>query len=457
MLDYIKNKTIFANKYHTHSEAVIISCYCNSEKSPYRLAAFHTWYNTIKHLNHRIIECVIGDGESELDVFNDKDITTIRTPNLFWHKEAILNKIVSELPKQFKYIFWVDADVIFTNLDWLTDGVEVLQTNNILQPFEYCVHLDIHQTEPSFNMNVITNSTYPNRLNNKVWRGFAANFASKVNWESENYNEHGHVGFAWGARREILDTVKLYDRALIGGADHVIAHAAAGQINHSCICKAFGENIDEINEWSQRFSYIVNKKIGFVKGNLYHIWHGNIEDRQYLKRIKDFTPTNKDITKRDTNGLHVTDTGKDEPYVKQYFDYRESKAKKVGQSIQTIRKTQPVRNQPVRSQITKTVYNHTDDGYVTQNDGFVDSMATGFLTDSMGLGTMIGGNPLGAFIGAELRDALDGPNVNDNQFDAPEYGGGQSGGGGATSTWDDTQQNDSTQIYDTQQDNDNFS
>jgi hypothetical protein len=38
----------------------------------------------------------------------------------------------------------------------------------------------------------------------------------------------------------------LYDRALIGGADHIIAHAAAGQIPHSCITKSFTDNLDEV-------------------------------------------------------------------------------------------------------------------------------------------------------------------------------------------------------------------
>ena len=323
MFDNLKNKTIFLNKYHTNSEAVIISCYYNSEKSPYRLKAFKTWYNSIKHLNHRIIECVIGKGTSELGFLNDKNITTINTPDLLWHKESILNKIVSDLPKEFKYIFWVDADVMFTNLDWLTDGVKALQTKNIIQPFEYCVHLDENQTVPTFNMNVIAQSKSPNKLNSKVWRSFSANFSDKINWESENYNEHGHVGFAWGARREILDAVPLYDRALIGGADHILAHAAAGQIGHLCITKSFGENIEEVNEWSRKFAYVVNTKIGYVKGNLFHLWHGDLKDRQYLKRIQEFSPMIKTIIKRDSNGLHITPSGFDNTYMKDYFRNRE--------------------------------------------------------------------------------------------------------------------------------------
>ena len=44
--------------------------------------------------------------------------------------------------------------------------------------------------------------------------------------ESLWFDIHGHTGFAWGARREVLDQVPLFDRAIVGTADHIIAHAS---------------------------------------------------------------------------------------------------------------------------------------------------------------------------------------------------------------------------------------
>lgn len=43
----------------------------------------------------------------------------------------------------------------------------------------------------------------------------------------------------------------------------------------------------------------IRGSIGYVPGDLYHIWHGDIEKRQYLKRIKDFTPKNKRFHTKD--------------------------------------------------------------------------------------------------------------------------------------------------------------
>ena len=61
MFDFFKNTFLNQNRYKTHSDAVVISCFYNPLNSPYRLLGFQKWYRSIRHLNHRIIECLIGD------------------------------------------------------------------------------------------------------------------------------------------------------------------------------------------------------------------------------------------------------------------------------------------------------------------------------------------------------------------------------------------------------------
>jgi hypothetical protein len=368
-LDRLKN--IFPaseGQYKADSDAVIITCYFNPQRNPYRLKAFKKFYETISHLEHRVIECVVDGSQPELGFFGitDERYQRVYTKNLLWHKEALLNKVVRDLPKKYKYVFWIDADVVFTNKSWLVDAVKVLKTENIVQPFEYCIHLEQDTMDP--RMNVEFEKSFvsdPKRRHPRFWKSFAANYATnRKRSEDVNYDVHGHVGFAWGARREILDAVPLYDKALVGGADHIIAHAAAGQINHSCIVKAFKENNDEIESWSRRFHYVVNGRIGYVQGELHHIWHGDIAKRQYLKRVQEFTPQSKNITKKDVNGLYETH---DDSYVKQYFSQREVRPTNV-------------------------------------DDGFVESMLIGYATDSAAMGTVLGGNAVGAIIGDMLND-----------------------------------------------------
>jgi len=142
-----KFKNWVLRRYAEHKEAVIITCYFNPQKSEYRRKAFQIFYDSVKHLNVRVVECVIGDNQSELvDIPNLK---LVYTDSLLWHKEALLNGLIKELPPQFKYVFWIDADVLFTNRNWLVDSVTQLENGaTIVQPFEYCFHLDKGELEP---------------------------------------------------------------------------------------------------------------------------------------------------------------------------------------------------------------------------------------------------------------------------------------------------------------------
>ncbi|MBP7283572.1 MAG: hypothetical protein KBA66_18445 [Leptospiraceae bacterium] len=392
MLKFLKN--LFSSKvnYEPHPEAVVISCFFNPQNSPYRLKAFNHFYESIQDVNHCIIECVIGNAKPQLP--ESPNIKRVYTENLLWHKEALLNKIISEyLPPKYKYIFWLDADILFTNPNWIVDGVRELETHNIIQPFEYCIHLEKDETKPSFDVEMFRKKVFDEKYSNRrIWRSFSANFktATLTHSQNENYNIHGHVGFAWGIRRDIIQKIPLYDRALIGGADHIIAHAAAGQIPHSCITKSFTDNLEEVLSWSKKFYKAVQGKISFVEGDVYHIWHGDINKRQYLKRIQDFTEKTKQIVEKDENGLYVTRSG-DDIYMKKYFKHREVSG---------------------------------DNAYLT----------------SMGLGYMDTSNSDSSFEEAVIADAVLNDWNESNQTPS-DFGGGESGGAGVGGTWENSADN----------------
>jgi len=395
MFDKLKN-IMYPNRYKGHSEAIIISCFFNPQNSPYRIKAFNIWYDSIKHLNHKIIECVIGDAKPQLK--ESGSIERIYTESLLWHKETLLNKIISELPPRYKYIFWIDADVIFTNKNWLIEGVEVLQGGcTIIQPFEYCVHLDKDQIKPEFDLQFAKAMYDPNKglvkESKRLWRSFSANWVTnRINARSENYDVHGHVGFAWGATRELLDEVPLYDKALIGGADHIIAHAAAGQIPHCCITKSFKDDIQDVLSWSKLFYAFAKGKIGYVEGDLFHIWHGDIDKRDYFNRIVNFTSKAKEITMKDKNGLYVTKDKESVKYMKNYFRQREVDYRAI----------------------------HNND------DRFWESFMYGYMFNDGMMGGVMGGNYGAAMLGDMLNNSDNQQNQNNIEF-----GGGQNGSAGS--------------------------
>lgn len=414
-IDYFKYmlyrlKNLLSNKYAFHPEAVIVSCFFNPKGSVHRAEAFEKFYDSIKHLNYRIVECIIGNTPRELPR-NDPNISVVYTDSLLWHKESLLNNLIATLPKKFKYVFWVDADVLFSNKNWLVDGVKQLKKVKIIQPFEYCVHLEENETEPSKEIFKFLEFSrqcgsfdFDKYLN--VWRSFCANCTDDtIVAQSVDYNTHGHVGFAWGARREVLDAVPLYDKALIGGADHIIAHAANGQINHPCITKAFFDDIEAVNNWSVKFNNVVGKSIGYVKGNLYHIWHGDIKKREYLKRIKEFTGKSKDILNKDSNGLYISKRPEQKEYMDSYFNRREVKKKKI---------VQPINNNRTRNNysaddcpccetpVVQDTYCQEDTRHVNTHDNTFAKVVAGTI------------------VGNYVADKLMGSSHSTNQVDTPE-------------------------------------
>jgi len=336
LLSIINN--LFTSGYKNNPDAIIIACYFNPQRNEYRKKAFDKWFDTIKHLNYLILEGVLEGGLPEISNHISKNGSkeTITTRQLFWHKETLLNKIINEIIEEgkFKYIFWLDTDVLFDNKNWLVDACKELEVFNVVQPFEYCVHLERDEENPSFEKLRKAKIGYEyapdlSAKHHKYWRSFGANVKDNPkNAISDDYDIHGHVGFAWGARTEYLKKIGgLYDNALIGGADHIMAHAFVGQIPCSCISKSFGD-LEDITEWSS-LAYNFNgclymSGISYAKGNLFHIWHGDIEKREYYKRIKEFTPISTGKVKRDDNGFHVTDDNQVSDYFINYLTHREN-------------------------------------------------------------------------------------------------------------------------------------
>lgn len=392
MLGFFKKLFFGPRGYESHPDAVIVACYFNPGRSEYRKKAFDTWYQSIKHMNHRIVECVIGDGKPELP--ESEWISVVHTKNLLWHKEALINSVINKLPGRFKYIFWLDTDIIFTNSKWMIEGVEALKTKKIIQPFEYCIHLDKDEKKPSFDVDHYKKlSDRIHERNKKMWRSFASNHSRGLSGVS-NYDIHGHVGLAWGARRSALERIGLYDKALIGGADHIMAHAAAGQIPHQCITKSFTEDIREVENWSRSFFDVMQGLIGYVPGEVYHIWHGDLEKREYLKRIIEFTPMAKQINEKDANGLYVTNDSLHEEYMRNYFSRREV----------------------------------VDDGWVT---------------NSLQMEEFVNGIPL-------MNDPQWGPEGDPDQIQNIEnnlFEGGQTDGGGSGGTWENIQEETGTTTF----------
>ena len=129
-----------------------------------------------------------------------------------------------------------------------------------------------------------------------------------------------------------------------------------------------------------------------------------------MKRITEFTPIAKTIYEKDEHGLHVT---KDDSYVKNYLNTREP--------VKAEPSYGPLRVKKNTNTSMRVNSGGINNGNNNGDDGFLASMALGYITNSTLVGTLGGGNMLGALVGAELRDAGQNNQPNNNTVADTNY------------------------------------
>lgn len=134
---------------------------------------------------------------------------------------------LERLPTECTKVAWLDCDVLFDSPLWAHETTELLDTHTVVQPFGTVVRLPRDA--------VLDNGR------GKRWLSFGSVY--KVNPDlaaSGLFEPHGHTGFAWAARRTFLEAVGLYDVCIAGSADHLMAHAFAGNVENDCVLRMVG-------------------------------------------------------------------------------------------------------------------------------------------------------------------------------------------------------------------------
>src|SRR5262249_31445548 len=108
---------------------------------------------------------------------------------------------------------------------------------------------------------------------------------------SGDYLRHGETGLAWAARRSVLAGCGLYDACIVGGADHVMAHALCGDWSSPCISRLIGAHPQRrrhLQSWGACMYARVHGALGWASGTALHLWHGDRDDRRYTARHSEF-------------------------------------------------------------------------------------------------------------------------------------------------------------------------
>jgi hypothetical protein len=234
----------------------------------------------------------------------------VRTTDELWLKENLINVAVQHLPADWKYVAWVDADVLFAREDWANETVQQLQHYKFVQMWSQYQDLT-----PGYEVNGITRSFMDCYLNGGTGR--PANLP-KVQAQATQYpyssgdgrrGYPGAPGLAWACTRDAWDAVGgLIDFTILGAGDWYMAHALVGRLSLVSRPDAYTPTFGRMMaEWESRALRHIRKNVGVVQGLALHYWHGSKKHRGYRTRDQILVDNEYDPMfdlKRDSQGLY---------------------------------------------------------------------------------------------------------------------------------------------------------
>ena len=165
----------------------------------------------------------------------------------------------------------------------------MLEDYAIVQPFSLSVRLKPGETHCE------TSELPLGSAEHEVLHGIAYGVAAKGLDSLSSYLRHGHSGYVWAGRREILQKHGFYRANILGNADLNIAQAMFGGSKYLKTDRLSPRGKAHLGNWADAFYGDVLGSVSYLPGTVYHLWHGNKEDRLYHGRLEiliqhDFDP-----------------------------------------------------------------------------------------------------------------------------------------------------------------------
>ena len=213
-------------------------------------------------------EMAFGDRPHEITESDYHRHVQVRSSSELWHKENMLNLAIQQLPDDWEYVAWIDADVKFADDDWVNKTIEQLQHYQVVQMFSHAQDLG-PRNEPMATHTGFVHDYYHGKSKFNPGGGYA----------------EGHPGYAWAATRKALDAVGgLLDWPLLGSGDRHMACALIGKADAS-LYKGVHPNYGKLlGQWEKRAERSIKRNIGYLPGLLTHYYHGSKANRHYTSR-----------------------------------------------------------------------------------------------------------------------------------------------------------------------------
>lgn len=299
-IDYISNKdnndikTAILNNEPIEDKLnviIVISNPCQYARRYILAKEFIRRMNCEKNVELFIVELIYNNQKYVITDNKNKNHLQLKTNSSpLWHKENMINIGINKLlPKDWKAVAWIDADIEFENTDWALDTLKILNgSKDIIQLFSHAIDMDINED--------IMN----------IFSSFGYQYSKNRIYTTNNILNFWHPGFAWACNRKAYEKMGgLYENSILGSGDHNMALSLIGYAKKSVNKNV---NIDYLNEILNFEKRIINLRLGYIPGVIRHYFHGSKKNRKYHERWlilieNNYSPLRH--IKKDINGLLI--------------------------------------------------------------------------------------------------------------------------------------------------------
>ena len=253
------------------------------------------------------VELALRDRHFEVTSPDNPNHIQLRSPEVLWHKENLINVAIARLPQSAEYVAWVDADVIFSRPDWVQETLHQLQIYRVVQMWSHSIdygpeHQPIAQCGSLFASYLKDRHILKPAIRNArsaaggpLLPADSAEQRSLVSYDTTGVPpERGakapglmHTGYAWAARRSsISDLGGLGEIGILGSGDRHMAYALLGEVQRSFPLGISKGYVNYWMHWQERAEKHIQRKVGVVNGTIGHVWHGSKLHRHYQDRWK---------------------------------------------------------------------------------------------------------------------------------------------------------------------------
>jgi len=223
------------------------------------------------------------DGEFEL--YPDDADLLVQLPgrDVMWQKERLLNIALRAVPRDCRKIAWLDCDIVFQQRDWARRTSDLLNRVVLAQPFQDVCDLGRHV--PLDELDHPDND----RRGHSLAYGLAVGAVDSGIRDQAMRGKGWNCGLAWAARREVLQEHGFYDACILGSGDRAMVCAALGRFDYAWQFIQMNPRwTDHYLAWARPYFESVRGSIGFLQGTLLHLWHGDLDERNYAGRHQHF-------------------------------------------------------------------------------------------------------------------------------------------------------------------------